>query len=138
MKKFNVTVNGESFEVEVEDLNPGQAAAAVQAAPVAPPTAPVVESAPEPKPEPKPQPKAAAPKASAPAGGGTVTAPMPGNVWKVLVNVGDKVNEGDALVILEAMKMENEIPAPCGGTVKEIAVEEGQAVAKDAVLVVIG
>lgn len=132
MKKFNVTVNGEVFEVEVEDLNPGQAAATAAPAPVA---APVVET-----PAPAPQPKAAAPapKPSAPAGGGSVTAPMPGNIWKVLVSVGDQVNEGDSLIILEAMKMENEIPAPCSGTVKEVAVEEGQAVAKDALLVVVG
>jgi len=141
VKKFKVVVNGEAFEVEVEDLSSGQPALAVQtsATPAPPPAASQpVAAAPEPKPEPKPEPAAPAAPKAAPAGAGTVIAPMPGNVWKILVNVGDQVKEGDALLILEAMKMENEIAAPCAGTVKEIPVQEGQAVSKDAVLVVIG
>jgi len=138
VKKFNVTVNGEAFEVEVEDLSPGQpAAAAPSSAASAPPPAAAQQVAEEPKVEPKKE-AAPAPKAAAPAGAGTVISPMPGNVWKVLVSEGDQVNEGDALIILEAMKMENEIGAPCAGTVKKIGVEEGQAVSKDALLVEIG
>ena len=103
MRKFIVNVNGNSYEVEVEDVG-GVSAPAVApvAAPVAAPTA--------------------APKAApAPAGGTPVKAPMPGNVLDIKVSNGQAVKEGDVVVILEAMKMENEIVAPCGGTVTVVA-----------------
>lgn len=66
-----------------------------------------------------------------------VRAPLAGNVWQVLVEVGAKVDEDDDLVIIEALKMENPVCAPCAGTVKEICVKKGDKVAEDALLVVI-
>lgn len=109
MRKFIVNVNGNSYEVEVEEVGAGASAApVVQAAPVQ--VAPVQAPAEAPK---------AAP--AVPAGGTQVKAPMPGNVLDIKVSNGQSVNEGDVLVILEAMKMENEIYAPCAGTVTVVA-----------------
>ena len=105
MRKFIVNVNGNSYEVEVEEV--GAAASAPVAAP-----APVAAA-------PAAAPKAAAP--AAPAGGTPVKAPMPGNVLDIKVSNGQAVKEGDVVVILEAMKMENEIYAPCDGTVTVVA-----------------
>jgi glutaconyl-CoA/methylmalonyl-CoA decarboxylase subunit gamma len=127
-KKYKITVNGTAYEVEVEDIG-GSSAPAPVAAPVSAP-APVAAPAP-----------AAAPAAApAPASGGgeTVTAPMPGKVLKVAVSVGAAVNAGDLLLVLEAMKMENEIQAPSAGTVKEIKVSDGSPVNTGDVLVVLG
>ena len=127
MKKFNVTVNGKAYEVVVEEA--GAAPVAAAPAPVAAPkAAPAPVAAPA-------APKAAAP---APAGAGTITAPMSGTIFKMLVNVGDTVKNGQAVVILEAMKMENEIFAPCDGTVKEVRVAQGAAVQPGDVILVIG
>ena len=109
MKKFNITVNGVSYEVDVEEIKDGAAPAA--------PAAPKPQAAPAPT-----------PAAAAPAGGTTVESPMPGNIWKVLVKEGQQVKEGETLIILEAMKMENEIPAPCDGVVASLHVAEGAAV----------
>ena len=100
MKYYNITVNGVAYSVSVEETAAG--AAPVAAAPVAAPVAP--KAAP-----------AAAPKAA--AGAVTVKAPMPGNILDVKVAAGASVKAGDVLVILEAMKMENEIVAPQDGTV---------------------
>ncbi len=129
MKKYKVVVNGEPFEVEIEE-------AGAPAAPVAR-TAPAAAPASQPA-APAPVAAPAVPKASAPAGAGTVTAPMPGNIIDVKVKAGDKVNVGDALLILEAMKMENEITSPVAGTVKEVKVQKGQTVNNGDVMVVIG
>ena len=115
MKKYKVTVNGTAYEVEIETID----AADVKAAPAA-------AAAP------------AAPKAAAPAGGETVNSPMPGNILGVNVKVGDAVKKGDVLMILEAMKMENEISSPCDGTVKAVEVAKGASVETGAVLCVIG
>ena len=100
MKYYNITVNGVAYSVSVEETAAGAAPVAAPAAPAAPkaPAAP-----------------AAAPKAAAPAGAAgavTVKAPMPGNILDVKVKAGASVKAGDVLVILEAMKMENEIVAP--------------------------
>ena len=119
MKKFNITVNGQAYEVEVEEV--GGAAAAPRAA--APKAAPA---------------PAAAPAAAAAAGETAIAAPMPGKVLKVNVTVGQAVNAGDNLLILEAMKMQNEIVAPVDGSVKAINVAAGQAVQAGEVLAVIG
>lgn len=124
MKKYNITVNGKSYEVEVEEV--GGTAAPVAAAP---------KTAPTPAPA---APKAApAPKAVV-EGGNSVTAPMPGTILDIKVNEGDKVSNGQVLLVLEAMKMENEIMAPADGTVASINVSKGASVNAGDVLVVIG
>lgn len=125
-KKYRVTVDGTSYEVEVEELGSGSAAA-----PAAPVAAPAPAAAPVPKAAP------AAP-AAGPAEGTVISAPMPGKVLKVVVQSGAAVNAGDLLLVLEAMKMENEILAPAGGTVKEIRAHDGDSVNTGDLLVVIG
>ena len=108
MKKYNVNVNGTAYEVTVEEVVGGAAPAPVAAAPAAAPApAPV----------------------AAPAGAGEqVKSPMPGNILSVNVNVGDTVAEGQVLMILEAMKMENEVVAPQDGTIASINVNSGDMV----------
>jgi len=124
MRKFNINVNGTSYEVEVEEVG------GVASAPVATYTAPVAAAS-----APKAAPKAA--PAAAVADGEQVKSPMPGNIWDVKVTAGQKVAEGDVLLILEAMKMENEIMSPCDGTVASIQVEKGATVESGQVLLVI-
>ncbi len=114
MKKFNVTVNGSKYEVEVEEV--GGAASAP--APIAP-SAPVAAAPSAPK---------TAPAATGKAGSVKVSAPMPGTVLKLNVKVGDSVKKGDTILMLEAMKMENEIAAPADGVVASIDVAQGAAV----------
>jgi biotin carboxyl carrier protein len=124
MKKFNITVNGTAYQVEVEEA---KAVAAPAAKPAAAPAAP----------------KAAAPVAAAPAaaevGAGEtgVPSPMPGKIVKVLAQAGQAVKKGDVLLILEAMKMQNEITAPVDGTVKSINVAPDQSVKPNEILAVI-
>ena len=108
-------------------------APAVAAAPAAAIPAPVAA------PAPAPAPVAAAPTAAAPAAGETaVKSPMPGNIFKVECSVGQQVNAGDVLVVLEAMKMEIEVSAPVAGTVKAVAASAGTAVNTDDLLVTLG
>ena len=127
MKKYTITVNGTAYEVEVEEA--GVVASAPKAAPKA---APAPAAAPAPKAAPAPAPKAAAPVA---AGATTVSAPMPGKVLSV--KAGDAVKSGDVLLILEAMKMQNEIMAPADGTVSDVRVSAGQTVATGDVMIVL-
>ena len=109
MKKFNIKVNGNAYEVEIEEVK--------AAAPA----------------------KAAAPKAAVAAGAGetAVNAPMPGKIVKLVAAEGAAVKAGDVLLILEAMKMQNEITAPAAGTVKAFNVAAGQNVKVGETLVVI-
>lgn len=142
--KYQVKVDGKVFEVEVEkvgggyqSLTPASLTAAPVAAPVAPqaapaPAAPVQAAAPAPAPA-APAP-AAAPAAS--GGAGEVVSPMPGTVLRLNVNNGDTVASGDVILILEAMKMENEIVAPCAGKVT-LKVTAGETVDTDALLAVV-
>nr|WP_231040062.1 biotin/lipoyl-containing protein [Pectinatus cerevisiiphilus] len=125
VKKFNVTVNGNSYEVEIEEVK-----SAAVAAP-APKAAPAVSA---------PAPKAAAPAApaAAPVGGTTIAAPMPGKITKVVASVGQAVKAGDVVLILEAMKMQNEITAPAAGTVKAVNVEVGKSVKAGEAMVILG
>lgn len=130
MKKFNITVNGTAYEVEVEEVK-AQAAAAPKAAPKAP-------AAPAPKAAPAPQ--AAPKKAAVAAGAGehSIDAPMPGKIVKLVAAEGQAVKAGDTLLILEAMKMQNEIAADADGTVKTFNVAAGQSVKAHEALVIIG
>ncbi|WP_026476989.1 biotin/lipoyl-containing protein [Alkaliphilus transvaalensis] len=130
MKKFNITVNGVSYEVEVEEVKDGVVSAPRAAAPAPKPAAPAAPKAAAPKAAP-----AAKPAAAAPAGATSIEAPMPGNIWKVIAKEGQAVKEGDVLIILEAMKMENEIVAPADGVVATIHVAEGASVNGGDVLV---
>lgn len=136
MKRYNVTVNGNLYQVEVDEVK-GNFAAPV--APVAAQPAPVTAA---------PAPVAAAPAAPAPvatpapavsnAAGEKVTAPMPGTIVKVVATKGATVKKGDVLVVLEAMKMENEIMASADGTVVDVTVAQGATVNTGDVLAVIG
>lgn len=130
MKKYNVTVNGVTYEVVVEE-----AGETVSAAPTAPAAAPV-QSAPAAAPKAAPAP--AKPKASGAAGSIKVTAPMPGTILKMNVKVGDTVKANDLVCILEAMKMENEIFAAEGGTVKSIEAAQGASVNSGDVIITLG
>ncbi|MBQ6182423.1 MAG: biotin/lipoyl-binding protein [Clostridia bacterium] len=123
MKKYIVTVNGTKYEVAVEEADPNATYA---------PAAPKQEA-----------PKAEAPKAeatkAAPAvsgEGAKVNAPLPGNILKVNFAVGDAVKKGDVLCILEAMKMENEVLAPCDGTVKSAAAKGATVNTGDLIFVI--
>ena len=125
MKYYNITVNGVAYSVSVEETAAGAApvAAAAPAAPAAPKAAPA---------------PAAAPKAAAGAAGAVaVKAPMPGNILDVKVKAGDSVTKGQTLVVLEAMKMENEIPAPKDGKVAQVVVTKGATVGAGDTLVVL-
>lgn len=119
LRKFKIKVDGKEYLVEMEEIG-GVPVAAPAPTVVAEPT-----SAPAPVSEPAP---VSTPTASAPAGANAMPAPMPGTILKVLVNVGDVVNENQPLMILEAMKMENEIVATTSGTVAGIHVSQGQVV----------
>lgn len=127
--KYKVTLNNRVYEVEVEQgeamlVNEYELAAPAVAAPAAP-TAPVAAA------------PAAAPAAGALAAGEVVTSPMPGNILKINVAQGQHVSEGDVLIVLEAMKMENEISATKSGTVAQINVTKGAVVETGTPLVVI-
>ena len=111
MKKYRVNVNGTVYEVELEEMT---------GAPAAPAAAP------------------AAPAAAPAAGGEKVTSPMPGTILSVNVAAGDTVKRGQVLMILEAMKMENEIMCPCDGTVTSVSVTKGAAVESGTLLCTIG
>ena len=117
MKKYRVNVNGTVYEVDVEDISGAAPVAAPAAAPAAAPVAAPV---------------------SAPAGGEQVTSPMPGNILAVNVAAGDTVRKGQVLMILEAMKMENEIMSPSDGKIVSVSVTKGATVESGTLLCVIG
>ena len=116
MKKYRVNVNGTVYEVELEEITGGAPAAAAPAPTAAPAPAPT----------------------AAPAGGEKIVSPMPGNILAVNVQAGDAVKKGQVLMILEAMKMENEIMCPCDGTVTAVSVQKGATVDSGALLCTIG
>ena len=133
--KYKVTLNDRTYEVEVEAGKAMLLDEYAAVAPAAAVAAPVAASAAAPAAAPAPAPAPAA--APAPVAGEAVNAPMPGNILKVNVTAGQSVNEGDVLVILEAMKMENEIMAPKAGTVAQVLVSKGSTVDTGATLVVL-
>jgi len=139
--RYVVKVNGKEYDVEVEKLGGPYASLSrstayvqgvpVSVAPVAPaPTPAPVSAAPAPAPAPTPAPT----PAPASSGGVEVVSPMPGKVFKLVAKPGEQVSEGQVVMILEAMKMENEIVAPQAGTVDAILVKEGDLVETDTVL----
>jgi len=134
MKKFNVTVNGKTYAVEVEEVGAGQGGftyqPVAQAAPIASPQAPKAAPAATPTPAPK------AP--SGPVEGETISAPMPGTILDIKVSEGQNVKAGDILLILEAMKMENEIVSPKDGVVNKIHTSKSSTVSTGDALVTIG
>ena len=115
MKKYRVTVNGTAYEIELEELTGAAPAAAAATAAPAPAPAP----------------------SSAPAGGEQVTSPMPGTILAVNVAAGDTVKRGQVLMILEAMKMENEIMCPCDGKIVSVNTSKGATVESGTLLCVI-
>lgn len=125
MKKFNVTVNGTAYDVEVNEVKGA-----------APEAAPAPAAAPKAAPAPAPAPAAAA--APVPAGAETVKAPMPGKILSVAVSAGQAVKKGETLLILEAMKMQNEIAAPHDAVVSEVRVSANQTVSTGDDMVVLG
>ena len=131
MKTYNITVNGVTYTVSVEEVGAAAAPVAPVAAPVAAPAAAPVAAPAAPAPAAAP----AAPKASGAAGAVAVKAPMPGNIMKVNCKAGASVKKGDVLIVLEAMKMENDICAPQDGVVASVEVAQGATVETDAVLV---
>ena len=138
--KYVVTLNGKNYEVEVTETDAivtgvTQVPVMVAAAPAVAAAATVAAPAEAPKAEEAP----AAPSApAAPTTSGTqVKAPMPGSILAVKASAGQAVKAGDVIVVLEAMKMENDIVAPCDGTVKEILVTKGSTVNTDDILAII-
>ena len=129
LRKFKIAIDGKEYLVEMEEIGgvqqPVQApVAAAPAAPVAAPAAPAEQAAP-----------AAAPVSA--ASGDAMTSPMPGTILRVLVNIGDEVKENQPVMILEAMKMENEVVANHAGKVAGIHVNQGQVVnAGDALITI--
>lgn len=125
MRIYNVKVNGKTFEVKILSVSETEPLEVKEVKASAP-------AAPAPKAEEKPS-----PASSAPANGTKVTAPMQGTILDVKAKVGDAVKEGDNLLILEAMKLENEIKAPCSGKVASILVSKGASVNSGDLLVVL-
>lgn len=123
MKRFNISVNGHAYDVQVEEVAAGGATGC--------------RSHRSPRraccsglraPAPAAAPAAPAPAAAAPAGAETINAPMPGNIVNVQVKAGDTVTKGQVLLVLEAMKMENEIMAPRDGVIAGVHVNKGDSV----------
>lgn len=130
MKNYRITVNGNTYDVQVEEVSGGAApAASVQNTAPAPAAALAQAASPAPAP-------AAAPAAAA-GSGQSVTSPMPGSILDIKVGVGDKVSANQVVIVLEAMKMENEIVTPVAGTVTSVTVTKGQQVASGDVLVTV-
>jgi glutaconyl-CoA/methylmalonyl-CoA decarboxylase subunit gamma len=125
MKKYLIKVNGNQYEVEVEEIRDDAVAA-----PEIRTQAPTQAAAPAPAPKP-----AAKKETAVPAGATVITSPMPGTILKVNVNSGETVKKGQVLLILEAMKMENEIVAAADGTVASVNVSKGTSVNAGDVLV---
>ena len=129
--KYKITLQGRTYEVEVERgeamlLDEYDAKAPVPAAPAVAPAAPVAAPV-----------AAPAPAAGPVAAGTKVDSPLPGNILDIKVSVGQAVKAGDVLIIIEAMKMENEVAAPCDGVVKQIVTSKGAVVATGDTLLVI-
>ena len=125
MKRYSITVNGNTYDVIVEEADASTAAPTFNSAPIAPvaAAAPAAPAAPVTK-----------PTAQGSTGATSVTSPMPGTILDVKVSVGQSVKKGDVICVLEAMKMENDIPAPCDGVIASINVQKGASVSANDLL----
>jgi glutaconyl-CoA decarboxylase len=136
-RRFRITVEGESYEVEVEELAEARTGPPIASARV---SAPAPAAAPAPA-KTAPAAKAPPPSPAAEAGGGgggeVVSAPMPGTIVSIRVKGGDEVKTGDVLLILDSMKIQNEIRAPREGKIKEVLVSEGKYVRRREPLIAI-
>ena len=129
MRKFVVNVNGNNYEVEVEEVGGAPVSQPVTAAPAQPIAAPAPQAVPAPQAAAQVTPAApAAPVSTGTEGAVKITAPMPGTILDIRVKPGDSVNKGTIIIILEAMKMENEILSPQDATVSSVNVTKGQQV----------
>ncbi len=126
--KYEVFLNNKKYEIEVDECSVALTGVSTVSAPVAAPAPTAHAAAPAPSSE-----AATAPSAS----GTTVTSPMPGTILSINVTNGQSVRSGEILLVLEAMKMENDIVAPCDGIVKQVLVTKGSTVDTDQVLVII-
>ena len=126
MKNYRITVNGNTYDVQVEELNGAVATKAPTVTQATPVAAPTPAAAPTATPAPAP---------TGSEGSAKVTSPMPGNILDIKVNVGDRVEANQCVVVLEAMKMENNIVATSDGQVKTIHVTVGQSVSQEDPLV---
>lgn len=124
MKRYNIIVNGTAYDVQVQEVGGAAPVAAAPAPVAAAPAAPVAAAAP-----------AAAPAATGSVGAVKIDSPMPGNILDIAVKPGQQVAAGDVLLVLEAMKMENDIVAPQAGTVAGIHVNKGDSVDTGALLI---
>ncbi len=131
MKMFKVVVNGSEYKVGIEELPEEIASQPIPtkavSAPTHTPSKPIAKAKPTP----------ATKKTESAITGGTIVAPMPGTVLHVGVNIGDNVIKGQTLLVLEAMKMENEIMAPADGVVQELNVTKGVSVNAGEILIVL-
>jgi len=137
MKNYKFKIRGQEYEVEIKSFEENLASIEVNGTPYQVEVASEVKAKPMSAPKSAARPMASAPKAATkPAGGAsTVKAPLPGNIFKIEVKVGDTVDKGQKLLIMEAMKMENDVLAEKPGTVAAIKVSEGDAVLQGDVLV---
>lgn len=133
LRKFKISIDGTQYLVEMEEVGaptptPADVAPATVAVPAAAPIAAPAPAPATPAPAPEPEPAAAAPVTQAPAGAFVQTAPMPGTILDIHVKVGDTVTMNQPIMVLEAMKMENEVVADKDGVIASINVEKGAMV----------
>ena len=142
MKNYKLKINGNDYTVDINEVEGQEIKLNVNGTPYVVTVDQEIKQQKKAVSAPRPQaaaPTAApAPKAATAAAGSKVTTPLPGTILDVFVNVGDAVKSGQTVVLLEAMKMENNIEADCDGTVKEVKVRKGDSVLEGDVLVVIG
>jgi len=140
MKKFDFSINGNKYHVHIKDIDDNIASIEVNGTPYSVEIEQEVKKVKTPKlirHEVKPKPGEGQILKKQSAGGHQIQAPLPGNIFKILAKEGDSVKKGDTLLIMEAMKMENNVMADKDGTVKEIKVKEGDAVLQSDVLIVL-
>ena len=141
MKSYKLKINGNDYNVEINEVEGQEIKLDVNGTPYVVTVDQEIKQQKKPavsSPRPQAAPTAAAPKAGAAAAGAKVTTPLPGTILDVFVNVGDTVKAGQTVVLLEAMKMENNIEADTAGTIKEVKVRKGDSVLEGDILVVIG